>query len=150
MDKATRKGATLDQIVATVRKEHPGAIKAETDALIDIAMRTIANQYGNLHPGSSSNVQLEFFAEYAVSESVMIPMPDKDGVPRSMRLRVDHLTLDQAREYVDAHQRKPKRSKRIVAMERIIHDLSPFDAGNSTIGECWKASKATSDLIARH
>jgi hypothetical protein len=142
MNRATRKkGAILDQIATTIRKEHPKVIEAEGDALIDMAIRAIANQYSNLRPGSSSSAQLEFFAEYAVSERVTIPVTDKDGVTRSASVRVDQLTLDQARRYLQAHQRAPRRSKRLIAMERLVRDVSPYGTGASTIAECWKASK---------
>jgi hypothetical protein len=112
-------------------------------------MKAIARRYGNLRPGSSSNFQPDFFDEYPISECVTIPVAGKDGITQSVLLRVDHLTIDQGKEYVAAHKRTPKQSKRIVAMERAIRELSPFGTGASTFGECWKASKAAGDLIAK-
>ena len=142
LNKTTRKAMSLDEVVANVRREHPGAIEAEANALIDMAMRAIARRHTNFRPGSASGAQLELFVEYAVSERVIIPVADKSGVMRATPVRVEQLTLDQAREYVEAHKRTPKRSKRLTAMERLIKDVSPYGTGTSTLNECWKAKAA--------
>lgn len=142
LNKTTRKAMSLDEVVAHVRKEHPDAIEAEANALIDMAMRAIARRHTNFRPGSASDGQLELFAEYAVSEKVIIPLADKNGVLRATPIPVEKLTLDQAREYVEAHKRTPKKSKRLAAMERLIKDVSPYGTGDSTLSECWKAKVA--------
>ncbi|HWD26548.1 MAG TPA: hypothetical protein VG387_05245 [Rhizomicrobium sp.] len=135
-------GAIPHQIVAAIRKNNPKAIAAETDAMVDMAMLSIVRQYGNLRAGSASVAQPDFFREYPVSESVIVPMAGKNGVVDKTVVRVDRLTIDQAREHVAQYKRKTAKSKRIVALERAIKDLAPYGTGDSTFAECWKAKMA--------
>lgn len=127
--------------MAAVRKENPKVIAAESDALIDDQMLAIARQYGNLRSGASSSVQSDLFGEYPMGECVTLRVVDKDGTPQSLLTPVEQITLDQARAYLESHKQKPKRSRRLLAMERAIKDLSSFGNGDSTFAECWKAKK---------
>lgn len=143
MTKATRKGGVvLQQLMAKVRSDNQKIIDSESDALIDEQMLAIARQYGNLRSGASSSVLPDLFGEYPMGECVTIFVVDKDGTTQSLLTPVELITLDQAIEHVASHKQTPKRSRRLLAMERAIKDLSPFGTGDSTFAECWKAKAA--------
>lgn len=141
--KATsRGGAVYSQVVATVLKENPKIIEAESPALIEAQMLSIARQYGNLHAKSSSNVEPDLFGEYPMGPCVYIDVTDKNGSTQQKLVPAEKITLDQGRKYLETHKQRPKRSRRLFAMERAIKELSPYGTGDSTFAECWKAKAA--------
>jgi hypothetical protein len=141
VNKAARKPVSIEEIVERFRKEHPQIIREETDALVDSALRRIANEICNLSSGRPDIKQLELFGEYGVSRTVKIILPDKGGAMRPVRVRLDALTLEQADQYIAEHSQLRKPSKRIIEMERLLKDVRPFDTGGSSVGDCWKASR---------
>lgn len=142
MSKVIRKGATLDDIVAKVRKDHPEAIRAEQDALIDYALRRMATERSNLRRRSGVRGQMDLFPGYAVSETVAISSRDKDGKAQPTLFRLDVLTVAQLRQYISDRTQEPKLSRRVAELERLLGNIAPYARDgeeNSTVGECWKA-----------
>ena len=54
--KVAHKGATSEEIVAALRRDHPDAIKAETADILHIGLIQLANQVCRLRSGGATSV----------------------------------------------------------------------------------------------
>src|ERR1700719_3949565 len=77
--KVARKGATSEEIVAILRKDHAEAIKAETADILHIGLIQLASQVCRLRSGGATSAQLEMFAEYGVPKMITLRVEDDKG-----------------------------------------------------------------------
>jgi hypothetical protein len=110
--KVAHKGATSDEIVAALHRDHPEAIKAETADILHIGLIQLANQVCRLRSGGSTSVQLEMFAEYGVPKMITLRLEDAKGRVRKVHKAVGALTLAEARQHV-SEQPRPVRPMRM-------------------------------------
>src|ERR1700688_4118911 len=62
--KVARKGASSEEIIAILLKDHPNAVRAETADILHIGLIKLANDTCSLRSGAATSAQLEMFAEY--------------------------------------------------------------------------------------
>jgi hypothetical protein len=138
---ARRGNLTVDGIVASVHAHHQKAVDAENSALVEYAIRTLANEKLNLRPPKINSRQLDLFEPYGISSGTMVAVPDSSG-KRSKRIRLPTMKLAEARQYIDDHTRVPKPSRLVVAMRRIVNDVGSDADPNMTLADCLKAKVA--------
>lgn len=142
--KVAHKGATSEEIVAALRKSHPGAIEAEKADILHIGLIQLANQVCRLRGGGSSSAQLEMFAEYGVEKMITLRTEDAKGRVRKVHKAVGSLTLAEARQHVSEHTKpRPRISEQVKELARLIDDIQEFKESElSTIDYCWAKKRA--------
>ncbi len=137
--KVAHKGATSEEIVAALRKEHPEAIKAELDDILHVGLIQLANQVCRLRSGGATSAQLEMFAEYGVPKMITLRVEDTKGRVRNIHKAVGALTLAEARQHVSEHTKpRPRMSDEVKELARLVDDVQGFaKSERSTIDECW-------------
>ena len=138
-NKVVRKGASSEEIVAALHRDHPNAIRAETADLIHIALIKLTNDICSLRSGPTTSAQMELFSEYKTDKTILLRDVDAKGRVRKIHKAVDALEWIQARGYVDEHTRpKPRQTPAIKEMARMVDDMAKYKkTDHSTIGECW-------------
>jgi hypothetical protein len=141
--KVARKGATSEEIIATLRKDYPEAIKAETPDILHIGLIQLANQACRLRSGGATSLQLEMFEEYAVPKMVTLRTENSKGRVSRVHKAVGALTLAEARQHVSEHTKpRPRVSEEVKELARLIDDVQEFGTELSTIDECWAKKRA--------
>jgi hypothetical protein len=143
--KVARKGATSDEIVAILTKDHSNAIRAETADILHIGLIKLANDVCSLRTGAAKNsTQLEMFAEYGTGPMVTLRIQDAKGRVRRVHKSVDALTLAEARKHVIEHtKQRPKLPKEITELARLVDDVAKYGKSDaSSLSECWQAKYA--------
>jgi hypothetical protein len=137
--KIARKGASSEEIVAILRRDHPNAIRLETADLIHIALIKLANDTCSLKSGPASTAQLELFAEYATDKMITLRTVDGKGRIKRVHKAVDSLELVEARQYIEERTKpKPRQAPEIRELARLVDDMDKYKkSDHSTIGECW-------------
>jgi hypothetical protein len=140
--KVAHKGATSEDIITTLRKDHPDAIKIETADILHIGLIQLANQVCRLRSGGATSAQLEMFAEYGVPKMITLRIDDGKGV-RKVHKAVGALTIAEARQHVSEHTKpRPRSSEEVKELARLIDDVKTFGTERSTIDECWAKKRA--------
>jgi hypothetical protein len=142
--KVARKGATSEEIVAALRRDHPEAIKAETADILHIGLIQLANQTCRLRSGGATSAQLEMFAEYGVPKMITLRIEDSKGRVRKVHKALGALTLAEARQHVSEHTKpRPRASEEVKELARLVDDVQGFgETELSTIDECWAKKRA--------
>ena len=139
--KVARKGASSEEIVSALLREHPEAVRAETDDLVHYALIKLANEACSLKSGPSNNLQLEMFSEYATPRMILLRVEDAKGRVSRVHKAVDSLTKVEARQYVEDHTKpRPKLSPKVVELARLVSDMEKYGEDFWTLGQCWKAA----------
>jgi len=142
--KVAHKGATSEEIIAALRREHSEIIKAETDDILHVGLIQLANQVCRLRSGGATSVQLEMFAEYAVPKMITLRTEDDKGQVRNVHKAVGALTIAEARQHVSAHMKpRPRASEEIKELARLVDDVQQFGTERSTIEQCWAKKRAS-------
>jgi hypothetical protein len=139
------KGATSEQIVAILEKDHPKAIAAETKDLVHIALIKLAVEAGR--SGPKAKVQLEMFAEYDLPKMVVLSVTDGKGRTKRIHKAVGALQIVEARQYVIDHSPKGRthHDTQVKELARLVDNVAKYGASEkSTIDECWTAARAAS------
>jgi hypothetical protein len=137
------KGATSEQIVAVLEKDHPKAIASESRDLIRIALIKLASEAGR--SGPKAKVQLEIFVEYDLPKMVVMTVIDSKGRKKRLHKAVGALTIVEGWQYVTDHSPKgrSRRDSQVKELARLIDDVAKYgEPETSTIDDCWKASQA--------
>ena len=137
--KVAHKGATTEEIVAALHKNHPEAIQAESADILHIGLTQLANQVCRLRSGGTSSLQLEMFAEYAVPKMVTLRTEDSKGRLRMVHKAVGALTLEEARRHISENTKpRPRMSEELKELARLVDDVQEYRKTElSTIDECW-------------
>jgi hypothetical protein len=141
--KIARKGASSDEIVATLRRDHPEAIRAEMDDIVQIGLIKLTNDTCSLKSGSATSLQLEMFNEYDTGRMINLRVEGADGHVRKVYKAVDALTKIEARQHVAENTKpaRPRQSKEIIELARLVEDMDKYGEADWTLGRCWKASR---------
>jgi hypothetical protein len=137
------KGATSEQIVAVLEKDHPKAIAAELKDLVHIALIKLAGEAGR--SGPRAKVQLEMFVEYDLPKMVVLTVQDAKGRTKKVHKAVGALQIVEAREYVREHNPKGRshHDTQVTELARLVDDVAKYgESDKSTIDECWATSRA--------
>lgn len=139
------KGATSEQIVAVLEKEHPKAIVAEIKDLLHIALIKLAGEAGR--SGPKAKVQLEMFKEYDLPKMVVLTVTDAKGRTKKVHKAVGGLTITEAKQYVTDHMPKGRShlDTQVNELSRLVDDVEKYKKSEtSTVDECWAAAQAAS------
>jgi hypothetical protein len=137
-----REGATSEEIIAILRKDHSETIEAEAADILHIGLIKLVNQVCRLRSGGSTSAQLEMFAEYGVPPMIALRVENAKGSVRMVHKAVGALTLAEAQRYVNEHTRpRPRASEEVKELARLIDDVQSFGTERSTIDECWAKAK---------
>lgn len=138
-NKVARKGASSEEIVAILQKDHPNAIRAEVADLVHIALIKLTNDTCSLRSGPATTAQLELFAEYRTDKMITLREVNAKGRVRRVHKAVDALEWITVREHVDEHTKpKPRQTPAIRELARLVDDMGKYKkSDHSTIGECW-------------
>ena len=141
-NKIARKGATSEEIVAILLKEHPEVVKAEAIDIQHFGLIKLANEVCRLKSASPSSLQIEMFAEYGTGPIITLRVTDEKGAVRLVHKAVDALTKQETRYHIAEHSNpRPKRSKQIQELARLLHDLDKYGEEDWTLERCWKKKK---------
>jgi len=141
--KLARKGVTKEEMIATLREQHPEIIRAEKEDIEHLGLMTIANSICNLRLGAASGVQIEMFEGYDVPRTVSLSVADETGQIRRVTKYLDSLTKAEARQYVADHSKlPPKQSRTVGGIRRILDDIGDSGADDWTLKRCLKAAQA--------
>jgi len=137
--KVARKGASSEEIIAALHRDHPEAIRAETDDILHIGLIKLANDICNLKSGPATSTQLEMFAEYGTGPMITLRVTDAKGRVRRVHKAVDALTKPEARQHIAEHTKpRPRQSKEITELARLVDDMDKYGEADWTLGQCWK------------
>jgi hypothetical protein len=138
------KGATSEQIVAILERDHAKAIAAETKDLVHIALIKLAVEAGR--SGPKAKVQLEMFAEYDLPKMVVLSVADRKGHTKRVHKAVGALTIAEAHQYVTDHAPKGRshHDSQVKELARLVDNVEKYGNASSTIDECWTALQAAS------
>ncbi len=142
--KIARKGASSEDIIAALYRDHPEAIRAETADILHIGLIKLANDTCSLKSGPATSAQIEMFAEYGTGPMITLRVTDAKGRVSRIHKAVDALKLTEADRHIEEHTKpRPRQSKEIVELARLVGDVRKFGkSDSSTIGECYVAKKA--------
>jgi hypothetical protein len=131
------KGAPSEAIAAAFIRSNADVIAREIDDYVFTAVMKWIGNVAAIRPGKSPSAQAELFAEYAVKQTVLYPMPDGSKIHR----QVQTLTVAEAHDYVKIRtQPRARASSQLTEFTRLLDDVEPYKVSDqSTIGECWVA-----------
>lgn len=140
--KVARKGASSEEIVAILMRDHPNAIRTETTDILHIGLIKLANDICSLRSGPATSTQFEMFAEYGTGRMVNLRVMDSKGRVRRIHKMVDALTKPEARRHIDENTKpaRPRQSKEIAELARLVDDMDKYGEADWTLGQCWKAA----------
>ncbi|MFZ1008884.1 MAG: hypothetical protein WAN65_18740 [Candidatus Sulfotelmatobacter sp.] len=140
--KVARKGASSEEIVAILTRDHPNAIRTETADILHIGLIKLANDICSLRSGPATTAQLEMFAEYGTGRMVNLRVPDSKGRVQRIHKMVDALTKPEARNHIAENTKpaRPRQSKQIAELVRLVDDMDKYGEADWTLGQCWKAA----------
>lgn len=148
--KFARKGATKEEMIAELHKEHPEIIRAEMPEIIHLGLMSITNSLCNLKLGAASGLQIELFEGYDVPRTVTLHVADETGHTRTLNKALDALTKAEARQYVADHIKPaPKRSRRIDDIQRLLDYIGDLGADDWTLKRCWSAAQSHTKDVRR-
>lgn len=81
------------------------------------------------------------FAEYGTGPMVTLRVVDTKGRAKRLHKAVDALTKPEARQHIAEHTKpKPRQSKEIAELARLVDDMDKYGEADWTLGQCWKAA----------
>jgi len=141
-NRLARKGATSEEIVAVFLSEHPEVVRAESKDIQHFGLIKLANEVCNLKSAATNNVQLEMFQEYQTGQVVTLRVTNAKGEVRLEKKAVAVLTKEEARQYIVEHSKtRPRQSKRIQEMARLLHDVDKYGEEAWSLERCWRKKR---------